>query len=99
MKEGIWIQGLLRELKLYDGVASVYSDSQSAIHLSKNPMFHDRTKHVEIKYHFIREKISQNVIKLEKVSTEENPADCGTKVLPLSKFRHCLNLLGVVKRS
>ena len=58
-------------------------------------VFHDRTKHVEIKYHFIREKISLGVIKIEKVPTEENSTDFGTKVVTLSKFNHCLDLLGM----
>lgn len=97
VKEGIWIQGMLQELQIYGGVATVFSDSQSAIHLCKNPVFHDRTKHVEIKYHFIREKVTQGVIKIEKVSTEENPADVGTKVITLSKFKRYLELLGIDK--
>ena len=44
-------------------------------------MFHNRTKHVDIKYHFIRDKVSQGVIKIEKVPTEENPKDFGTKMV------------------
>lgn len=98
VKEGIWLQGLLKELKLMNGVTTIYSDSQSAIHLCRNPVFHNRTKHVEVKYHFIRDKIAQKVIDIQKVSTEENPADCGTKVLPVKKFKHCLKLLGVAER-
>ena len=97
IKEGIWIQGLLQELKIYNGTATVFSDSQSAIHLCKNPVFHDRTKHVEVKYHFIREKITQGIINIEKVSTEDNPADFGTKIVTLSKFKLCLDLLGIDK--
>ena len=50
-----------------------------------------------MKYHFIREKVTQGLIKVEKVPTEENPADVGTKILTLSKFRHCLVLLGIGK--
>ena len=97
IKEGIWIQVLLKELNLYSGTITIYSDSQSAIHLCKNPVFHDRTKHMEMKYHFIREKVTQGLIKVEKVPIEENPADVGTKILTLSKFRHCLDLLGIGK--
>ena len=89
---------MLRELRFFEGTAVIYSDSQSAIHLCRNPVFHDRTKHVEIKHHFIRDKVTQKVIDIQKVSTSENPADCGTKVLPFSKFKHCLKLLGVEAR-
>ncbi|KAM6585079.1 hypothetical protein CsatB_012081 [Cannabis sativa] len=95
IKEAIWLKGLLDELKLLDEEPTIYSDSQSCIHLCKNPVFHDRTKHVEIKYHFIRDKVTQKVVQIEKVPTEENPSDIGTKVLPLTKFKHCLDLLGV----
>ena len=95
IKEGVWIQGMLRELGIYNGIATVYTDSQSALHLCKNPVFHERTKHVEVKYHFIREKVTQGEMKVEKVPTEDNLADMGTKVVSLGKFKHCLDLLGV----
>ena len=95
IKEGVWIQGLLQELGLFKGVTTIFSDSQSAVHLCKNPMFHDRTKHVEVRYHFIREKVTQGAMKVEKVPIEENPADFGTKVVTLNKFNHCLSLLGI----
>ena len=96
VKEGIWLKGMLRELKLYEGSVSIYSDSQSALHLCKNPVFHDRTKHVDIKYHFIRERISDGEVVMNKVSTDDNPADVGTKVVTLGKFKHCLKLLRVL---
>jgi hypothetical protein len=89
------MKGLLTEIKLLKEVPRVYSDSQSCVHLCRNPVFHDRTKHIEIKYHFIRDKVTQGEIQVEKVPTEENPADMGTKVVTLNKFKHCMNLLGV----
>uniref|UniRef100_A0A803R4Z6 Reverse transcriptase Ty1/copia-type domain-containing protein n=1 Tax=Cannabis sativa TaxID=3483 RepID=A0A803R4Z6_CANSA len=95
IKEAIWMKGLLTEIKLLKEVPRVYSDSQSCVHLCRNPVFHDRTKHIEIKYHFIRDKVTQGEIQVEKVPTEENPADMGTKVVTLNKFKHCMNLLGV----
>ena len=76
----------------------VYSDSQSALHLCKNPVFHERTKRVDVRYHFIRENVTEGSIHVDKVATEENPADLGTKVLTLSKFNHCLGLLRVGNR-
>ena len=56
-------------------------------------VFHNKTKHIEVKYHFIREKIAQGVIKIGKVSTKENLANIITMV-SLCKFKYCLKLLG-----
>ncbi|XP_060969865.1 secreted RxLR effector protein 161-like [Cannabis sativa] len=98
IKEAIWLKGLMKELNLLKGVPTVYSDSQSCIFLCKNPMFHYRTKHIEIKYHFIRDKVTQGEIGIEKVPTEDNPADMGTKIVTLNKFTHCMNLLRINSR-
>ncbi|XP_060965581.1 secreted RxLR effector protein 161-like [Cannabis sativa] len=95
IKEAICLKGLLNELKLLKGVPTVYSDSQSCIFQCKSPMFHDRTKHIEIKYHFIRDKVTQGEVKIEKVPTEDNPTDMGTKIVTLNKFTHCMNLLRI----
>ncbi|KAL5555658.1 hypothetical protein UlMin_037894 [Ulmus minor] len=57
IKEALWLQGLLQELKALEGKAIVYTDSQSALHLCKNPIFHERTKHVDIRYHFIKKRL------------------------------------------
>lgn len=84
---------MLEEAKLLSGKAVIYSDNQSAIHLSKNPIHHERTKHVDIRYHFVRDKVAEGEIDVKKVPTEDNPADMGTKVVTNTKFKHCLNLL------
>jgi transposase InsO family protein len=95
IKESLWLKGLLCELnELHDPVV-VYCDSQSAIHLCKNPVFHDRTKHIDIRMHFIRDIVHKESILLEKIPTQFNPADMGTKVLPLSKFKSCLQILRI----
>lgn len=85
IKEGIWLKGLLNEFGFINDVV-LHSDSQSAIYLSRNPMLYNKSKHVDVKFHFIRNVISQGVIKLEKISTHFNPVDVGTKILPLNKF-------------
>jgi hypothetical protein len=94
IKEGIWLKGLLNEFGFVKDVV-LFSDSQSAIYLSRNPVLHNRSKHVDVKFHFIRDVISQGVVKLKKISTHFNPADVGTKVLPLNKFLDCLKLLNI----
>ena len=60
----------------------------------KNPTLHERSKHINVKYHFIREVIEQGTIKVKKIPTEDNPVDVLTKVLPVTKFKNCLNLVG-----
>ena len=83
------------ELKLFQTKVVIYSDSQRAIHLCKNPVFHERSKHIQVKFHFIRDMITHKVIKLEKIPTELNPLDMGTKVLAVSKFNICNSLLNI----
>ena len=84
-------------MKVLKGKVTVHSDSQSSIHLCKNPVYHEKSKHIDIRLFWIREKIEEGVIELSKVRTDENPADVGTKVLSVSKFRYCLNLLNLGK--
>ncbi|KAL6331890.1 hypothetical protein AAG906_020238 [Vitis piasezkii] len=96
MKEVLWLQGLVKELGVLNSVVEIFSDSQSAIQLLKNQVFHEMTKHVDVRYHFIRENVSSGAVKLEKISTIDNPIDMATKVLPVSKFRYCLDLVQVM---
>ncbi|GAB2265401.1 hypothetical protein Dimus_037816 [Dionaea muscipula] len=94
-KEAIWIQGLLKEVQIFDGHCVVFTDSQSALHLCKNPVYHERTKHVDVKYHFVRDTLAAGILTIVKVPSEDNPADMGTKIVPVSKFRHCLDILHI----
>ena len=73
----------------------VYCDSQSAIHLAENQVTHARTKHIKVKFHKIRQMVEDGDIHLWKIGAADNPADMLTKPVPLNKFRHCLNLIGV----
>ncbi|KAL2250907.1 UNVERIFIED_CONTAM: Retrovirus-related Pol polyprotein from transposon TNT 1-94 [Sesamum indicum] len=95
-KEAIWLEGLVKEIGFLKNRLTVFSDSQSSIQLCKNPVFHDRTKHIDVRFHFIRDIVSKEIIKLEKVRSEENPADMGTKSLPAEKFINCLKILNLV---
>lgn len=80
---------------MFHGEVIVYSDSQSAIHLCKNLIYHERTKHVDVKYHFVRDQVSTGAVKVQKLSTKNNPADMRTKIVIAAKFKHCLNMLHV----
>ena len=96
IKEALWLFELVRELKIDQKYISVFSDNQIATQLSKNQVFHERTKHVDIKLHFIRDIVAEETVIVKKVPTEENPADMITKPLPSNKFKYCLELVGVL---
>ncbi|KAG8491868.1 hypothetical protein CXB51_015214 [Gossypium anomalum] len=94
-KEAIWLKGLFSKLNKDLQISTVFCDSQSAIFLTKDQMFHERTKHIDFRYHFVRDIIARGDIVVSKISTHENPADMMTKSLPITKFEHCLDLVGV----
>ena len=96
IKEAIWLRGITNELGIMCSTVKLFCDSQSAIHLSKNSMFHERSKHIDVRLHFVRDIISQGIIKVEKISTLTNPADMLTKAIPVGKFEEALNLLNVL---
>jgi len=70
----------------------VFCDSSSAIYLSKNPAHHEKTKHIDIKLHFIRNVVSMGVVRMVKIHTDRNPADMLTKVVTTAKFKVCLDI-------
>ena len=96
VKEAIWLKGLVAELGLEQGSVNINCDSSSAIQLSKNQKYHERTKHVDIRLHFIRDEIAQEVVNVIKIASECNPADMLTKTLPSVKFKAALDLIGMV---
>ena len=70
--EGIWLRKMLvglfgQSLRL----TMIYCDNQSCIKLTENPVFHDKSKHIEIRYHFIRDYVQKRVVKLKYISTDE----------------------------
>ena len=58
-------------------------------------MFHERTKHIDVRYHFIRGIVTDGDVKVCKISTHDNPADMMTKLVPIAKFELWSNLVGV----
>ncbi|KAH9705116.1 hypothetical protein KPL70_011757 [Citrus sinensis] len=81
-KEAIWLRGMVTELGYEQKQVAVHCDSQSAICLSKNQMHHEKTKHIDIKLHFVRLEVSRGVVKLLKIHTDENIADMLIKAVP-----------------
>ncbi|KAL4271878.1 hypothetical protein GQ457_13G029750 [Hibiscus cannabinus] len=97
VKEAIWLNGLMEDLGVVQSHISLYCDSQSAIHLAKNQVYHSRTKHIDVRYHFVREIFEEGKILLQKIATAENPANMLTKVITSIKFNHCLNLINILR--
>ena len=70
-------------------------DNISSINLTKNPIQHSRTKHIEVKHHFIREHVANGNIKLEYIKSKSNLADIFTKPLPEAEFSQLRRKLGM----
>jgi hypothetical protein len=80
----MWIQTLLKELGIKTPQATkLWCDNIEAKYLSANPMFHARTKHIEVDYHFVRERVSRKLLKIDFVPLRDQVADGFTKALPL----------------
>jgi hypothetical protein len=80
----------------YDEPIPIYFDNTSAISISKNPVMHSKTKHIPIKYHFLREQVAEKNIRVEYVGTKEQVADIFTKPLPQEAFEYLRQRLGVI---
>jgi hypothetical protein len=95
IKEAIWLKAFVGEMSSFEGPITVFCDNQSAIHLTKDRMYHEKTKHIDIRYHFVRDVISEGKVAVKKIGTESNPADMLTKPLPIAKFKLCSSLVSV----
>ncbi|KAL3846133.1 hypothetical protein ACJIZ3_003536 [Penstemon smallii] len=96
-KEAIWLQMLLEELGHKQEKVALFCDSQSALHLAKNPAFHSKTKHIRVQYHFVREKVEEGSVDFQKIHTEDNLADFLTKPLNRDKFIWCRSSIGLAE--
>ena len=93
----LWLKKTLQDMKVsIDEPISIKCDNTSAMSISKNPILHSKTKHIPIKYHFLREQVAQKVVKLEYVPTKEKTADIFTKTLAREPFEYLRNKLGLV---
>ena len=73
----------------------LYCDNTSAINISKNPVMHAKTKHIAIKYHYVRELVEDKQVKMEYIHTKEKIADIFTKPLPKDTYEYLRGKLGV----
>ena len=98
--EAIWLRKMLfglfgQALRPY----VIHYDNQSCIRLTENLIFHDRSKHIGIKYHFIWDYAQNGVVKLEYISTNEQVADIFTKALPWGKHVYFRDKIGVARNT
>ena len=91
-----WLRNFLGELHLEpSGPIMVGCDSQSAMNLIDNPVYHERSKHIQLKMHYIREQVSASEVEFSYVATNVQVADCLTKAVPGEKVRFCRGEMGV----
>ena len=98
--EAIWLQKLLVALfgqKVETTV--IHCDNQSCIKLSKNPLFHDRSKHIDFRYHFIRDCVQRGIVQLQYIPIDEQVADILTKALGKAKFIFFRDKMGVLQNN
>ena len=94
-KEMLWIKQFLQELDLKQKDYIVHCNSQSTIDLSKNTMYHARTKHIDVRYHWIRKAIEEQLFQIRKIHTDENTADMMTKVITKENLARCIKNIGM----
>lgn len=91
--EMLWLKRFLQKLGLKEGEYVIFCDSQSAMDLSKDSMYHAHTKHIDIRYHWLRDVIEEKRLNLKKVHIDKNDVDMLTKVVIESKVELCSKLV------
>ena len=99
-KKSIWLRRLLAGL--FDDVLEttvIQCDNQSCVKLSENPVFHDRSKHIEMRHHYLRDMVQKGAIRLQYIPTEEQIPDIFTKPLTAVKFVYFRDKLGMAENA
>jgi len=92
----VWLSNIMTQIGFnLDVPIKIYVDNVSAINLAKNPFFHQRGKHIDIRYHFLREQVRKNIIKLEYCRLEDQIVDIFTKPLKIDAFIKLRDMLGM----
>ena len=94
--EILWVESLLEELGVKQHRAScLWCDNLGATYLSANPVFHARTKHIEIDFHFVRERVAEKKLEIRFIPSKDHVADGFTKALPYKPFEAFKNNLNL----
>ena len=91
----VWIKHLLKGMEEITEPVILYCDNTSAINISKNPMMHAKTKHIAIKYHYVRELVEDKQVKMEYIHSKEKISHIFTKPLPKDAFEYRRGKLGI----
>ena len=96
-KSIVWMDRLLKDVSVIsdEKMPTLYIDNQSAIKLIGNPEFHERCKHIEMRYHFVRQLLSEKKIDVQYIPTEDQVEDIFTKGLPSERLAMMKKLLGI----
>jgi hypothetical protein len=97
VKEALWLERLARTFRQCNSkwTPTVFSDSQGAIALAKNPVHQNASKHIELRYHFVQDCATKELVSPEKISTTDNITDAMTKSFSTDRFRSLCNRMGV----
>jgi hypothetical protein len=92
-----WLQSLLSEMKIIDNITVMLKiDNKSAINLAKNPVSHGKSKHIETRFHFLRDQVNKGKLSLEYCSTNDQQADILTKAVKRDQFLKLRREMGIV---
>ena len=95
-KENSWLRALFQEIGFaFSDPTTIHCDNNAAICLSEDPLLHERVKHIDIKYHFLRERAESGELKLHYINTKDNLADIFTKALEGAQLACLCGLLGL----
>ncbi|KAL0303184.1 UNVERIFIED_CONTAM: Retrovirus-related Pol polyprotein from transposon TNT 1-94 [Sesamum radiatum] len=85
--EVVWLRRILKDMEFeQSGSTTIFCDNMSAIAMAKNPVFHARSRHIELQHHFIRELVNEGEISIKFINTNDQPADILTKAVTFDKF-------------
>jgi hypothetical protein len=100
IREVVWLRKILADLfgHVLDSTV-IHCDNQSYVKLSENPVFHDKSKHIEIKYHYIRDMVQRKAILVKYLPTDEQVVDVLTKPLTKTKFKYFCDRLDVAENA
>jgi hypothetical protein len=97
-KQALWLQQLLQELQFNFDTITLYNDNNGCIGLSKNPINHEKTKHIAMRHHFLREQVQAGNITVKHVPSKLNIADILTKYVPKDQYQQLRNSMGLSLR-